>query len=71
MERIRKQAVEVTEGLSSGATVLEVAPGPGYLAVAIAELGRFHVTGLDISRTLSNCDRTRAGGPGDGRLASG
>ena len=52
MELFRKQAVQVTEGLASGATVLEVAPGPGYLAVAMAQLGRFHVTALDISRTF-------------------
>jgi ubiquinone/menaquinone biosynthesis C-methylase UbiE len=52
MDLFRKQAVQVTEGLPSGARVLEVAPGPGYLAVAIAQLGRFHVTGLDISRTF-------------------
>jgi ubiquinone/menaquinone biosynthesis C-methylase UbiE len=29
-----------------------VAPGPGYLAIELARLGRFHVTGLDISRTF-------------------
>jgi ubiquinone/menaquinone biosynthesis C-methylase UbiE len=52
MDLFRKQAGQVTEGLPSGASVLEVAPGPGYLAVAIAQLGRFHVTGLDISRTF-------------------
>ena len=32
--------------------MLEVAPGPGYLAIEIARLGRFHVTGLDISRSF-------------------
>jgi ubiquinone/menaquinone biosynthesis C-methylase UbiE len=32
--------------------VLEVAPGPGYLAVEMARLGRVQVTGLDISRTF-------------------
>jgi ubiquinone/menaquinone biosynthesis C-methylase UbiE len=52
MDLFRKQAVQVTEGLPSGASVLEVAPGPGYLAAAIAQRGRFHVTGLDISRTF-------------------
>lgn len=48
----RKQALQLTEGLASGADVLEVAPGPGYLAIEIARLERFHVTGLDISRTF-------------------
>jgi ubiquinone/menaquinone biosynthesis C-methylase UbiE len=48
----RRQAAELTEGLPSGADVLEVAPGPGYLAVEMARQGRLHVTGLDISRTF-------------------
>jgi len=48
----REQAVTLTEGLPSGADVLEVAPGPGYLAIELARLGRFRVTGLDISHTF-------------------
>lgn len=48
----RKQAVELTAGLADGAAVLEVAPGPGYQAIEVARLGRFHVTGLDISHTF-------------------
>jgi len=51
IEEYRKQAALLTEGLPAGAKVLEVAPGPGYLAVEIARLG-FQVTGLDISRTF-------------------
>jgi ubiquinone/menaquinone biosynthesis C-methylase UbiE len=38
--------------LPSGGTVLEVAPGPGYMAVALARMGSFRVTGLDISKTF-------------------
>ena len=34
--------------------MLEVAPGPGYLAIEMARLARFRVTGLDISRTMSS-----------------
>ncbi len=52
IEEYRKQAAQLTKGLPIGAKVLEVAPGPGYLAVEIARLGRFQVTGLDISRTF-------------------
>jgi ubiquinone/menaquinone biosynthesis C-methylase UbiE len=48
----RKQAAQLTEGLPAGAKVLEVAPGPGYLAVELARLGRVQVSGLDISRTF-------------------
>jgi ubiquinone/menaquinone biosynthesis C-methylase UbiE len=51
IEEYRKQAAQLTDGLPAGSKVLEVAPGPGYLAVEIARLG-FQVTGLDISRTF-------------------
>ena len=51
IEEYRKQAAQLTEGLPAGAKVLEVAPGPGYLAVEIARLG-FQVIGLDISHTF-------------------
>jgi ubiquinone/menaquinone biosynthesis C-methylase UbiE len=52
IEEYRKQASKLTDGLPAGAKVLEVAPGPGYLAVEMARLGRVQVTGLDISRTF-------------------
>src|SRR6267143_6962235 len=52
VEAYRKQAAQLTEGLPAGARVLEVAPGPGYLAVEMARPGRVQVTGLDISRTF-------------------
>lgn len=48
----RKQALQLAEGLPEGADVLEVAPGPGYLAIEMARLGRYHVSGLDISHTF-------------------
>jgi len=48
----RRQARELTEGLAEGARVLEVAPGPGYLAIEVARIDKFRVTGLDISRTF-------------------
>jgi ubiquinone/menaquinone biosynthesis C-methylase UbiE len=52
IEEYRRQAARLTTGLPDGAAILEVAPGPGYLAIELARLGRFHVTGLDISRTF-------------------
>lgn len=48
----RKQARHLTDCLPPGARVLEVAPGPGYLAIEMARIGDVHVTGLDISRTF-------------------
>jgi ubiquinone/menaquinone biosynthesis C-methylase UbiE len=48
----RRQAGQLTTGLPDGADILEVAPGPGYMAIELARLGRFHVTALDVSRTF-------------------
>src|SRR5438094_1501459 len=52
LEAYRKQAAQLTAGLPEGATVLEVAPGPGYLAIEMARSGRVRVTALDISHTF-------------------
>jgi len=52
IEEYRRQAAQLTEGLAAGAKVLEVAPGPGYLAIEMARLGKFNVTALDISHTF-------------------
>ena len=38
--------------LADHAAVLEVAPGPGYLAIELARQGPYHITGLDSSRSL-------------------
>ena len=39
--------------LPDGGDVLEVAPGPGYMAIELARLGsNYHITGLDISRSF-------------------
>jgi ubiquinone/menaquinone biosynthesis C-methylase UbiE len=40
--------------------VLEVAPGPGHLAIEIARLGRFRVTGVDVSRSFVEIASTSA-----------
>ncbi len=52
IEEWRQQAAQLTAGLPDGADLLEVAPGPGYFTIELARLGRFHVTGLDISSTF-------------------
>lgn len=56
----RTQAAALTERLPDEARVLEVAPGPGYLAIEIARRGRYHVTGVDISRTMVEIARENA-----------
>jgi ubiquinone/menaquinone biosynthesis C-methylase UbiE len=45
-------AQRVTAALPTGSDILEVAPGPGYLAIEIARRGPYQVVGLDISHTF-------------------
>ena len=52
IEAYRKEAERLTKSLREGNRVLEVAFGPGYLAIELARLERFQVTGLDISHTF-------------------
>ena len=52
LDLYREQARELIAGLPSGAEVLEVAPGPGFLSIEMARLGKVQVTGLDVSRTF-------------------
>jgi ubiquinone/menaquinone biosynthesis C-methylase UbiE len=51
MGRFSQAARVVLEWVPRGARVLEVAPGPGYLALELARLG-YQVVGLDISRSF-------------------
>jgi ubiquinone/menaquinone biosynthesis C-methylase UbiE len=51
LDQYRRQAAALTAGLAAPAAILEVAPGPGYLAVELARLGH-EVSALDISRTM-------------------
>jgi len=64
---IRKQDQElgmvvrqVSDMLPAGSRVLEVAPGPGYLAIELAKRGTYHVVGLDISTTFVEIAQTKA-----------
>ncbi len=52
IEEFRSQARSVAAELRPGASVLEVAPGPGFFSIELAKLGEFAVTGLDISQTF-------------------
>jgi ubiquinone/menaquinone biosynthesis C-methylase UbiE len=56
-------AGKVSDILPSGSRVLEVAPGPGYLAIELAKRG-YHVVGLDISASFVQIARAKAGEAG-------
>jgi ubiquinone/menaquinone biosynthesis C-methylase UbiE len=52
IEQFRKEAQGIAEQLPAGSDVLEVAPGPGFLAIELARLGDYHIIGLDISKSF-------------------
>ncbi len=59
-------AAAIAARLRPGARILEVAPGPGYLALELARAGDFRVTGLDISHSfvrIASDNARRAGLP--------
>ena len=51
LRRFERTAAALRGRLAPGASVLEVAPGPGYLAVELARSG-YRVTAVDISRSF-------------------
>jgi ubiquinone/menaquinone biosynthesis C-methylase UbiE len=56
----RQIAQQIAEIVPAGATVLELAPGPGYLAIELARLGNYRIIGLDISSTFVEIARAKA-----------
>ena len=52
LDDFRTLARQISDQLPARAAVLEVAPGPGYLAIELAKLGGYRITGLDISQTF-------------------
>ncbi len=52
LDDFKALAHRVAQQLPGGGRVLEVAPGPGYFSNELAKLGKYQVTGLDISHTF-------------------
>jgi ubiquinone/menaquinone biosynthesis C-methylase UbiE len=57
---VKALARRMSEELAEQARVLEVAPGPGYFAIELAQLGKYEITGLDISETFVDIARQNA-----------
>ncbi|MCI0396777.1 MAG: class I SAM-dependent methyltransferase [Chloroflexi bacterium] len=51
---------QVNETLPAAGRVLEVAPGPGYLAIELAKAGKYQVVGLDISQSFVQIAQAKA-----------
>ena len=52
MGEFRQLATVVAAQIAAGSRILEIAPGPGYLAIALAKLGTYTIVGLDISASF-------------------
>ena len=59
LARFTQTALMLSERLRPGGDVLEVAPGPGYLAIELAKRG-YSVTALDISKSFVEIARGNA-----------
>jgi ubiquinone/menaquinone biosynthesis C-methylase UbiE len=51
---------QVSEILPAGNRILEVAPGPGYLAIELVKTGKYQIVGLDISKSFVKIARAKA-----------
>lgn len=60
LDEFKALAKRVSANLAAGASVLEVAPGPGYFSIELAKLGKYKITGIDISKTFVELARTNA-----------
>lgn len=60
LDDFKRSAALVAAHLRPDASVLEVAPGPGYLAIELARLGTYRIVGLDISESFVRMARAKA-----------
>jgi ubiquinone/menaquinone biosynthesis C-methylase UbiE len=60
IDEIRALAGKTAKQLAGASRVLEIAPGPGYLAIELAGSGNYQVTGLDISETFVDIAQRKA-----------
>jgi ubiquinone/menaquinone biosynthesis C-methylase UbiE len=60
MEQYISWAKMVRDRIEAGSSVLEVAPGPGYLSIELTKLGSYRIVGLDISKTFVDIAREKA-----------
>ena len=60
IEEYKSLAKRLAETVVDGSTVLEIAPGPGYLSIELAKLGNYKITGLDISKSFVEMAQKKA-----------
>ena len=57
---MKQYAQNVSNHIQTDNAVLEVAPGPGYFAIELAKLGKYKITGMDISQDFVEIARRNA-----------
>lgn len=60
INRHQLMAKLLVEKIPASGSVLEIAPGPGYFCIELAKLGRYQITGLDISKSFVEIARRNA-----------
>lgn len=60
----RQLAQRIARELPLGGSVLEIAPGPGYLCVELARLGPYVIRGVDLSEDMVRIAREKASAAG-------
>ncbi len=59
MKQMQEYANEISTLVENGASILEVAPGPGYLSIELAKKG-FNVTGVELSQDFVVIEKNNA-----------
>jgi len=60
IEELKSYAHEVAKSVKNGDSILEVAPGPGFLSIELAKMGSFNIYGLDISKDFVDIAKKNA-----------
>ena len=60
LQRHKLMAAQLVKKIPAAGRVLEIAPGPGYFCIELAKLGRYQITGLDISKSFVEMARQNA-----------
>jgi ubiquinone/menaquinone biosynthesis C-methylase UbiE len=62
--RHQLMAKHLAPKIPTGGRILEIAPGPGYFCIELAKLGKYRITGLDISKSFVAMARRNADAAG-------
>jgi ubiquinone/menaquinone biosynthesis C-methylase UbiE len=60
LKRHKFMAEQMVKKIPAHGNVLEIAPGPGYFCIELARLGKYQMTGLDISKSFVEIARRNA-----------